>query len=406
LKRSVEGEKAALEPGVILLQIDGLAYVQLQQALADGRMPFLRRLIENHDYQLTAFYSGLPSTTPAVQAELFFGIPVSVPAIRFLSRESGDDCLMLNPLQVKLIAEDLQLQQEGLLKNGSSYSNIYVGGASISRYCIETLEPHNLFKRKRPFTTFWTLLQHLGKIVRILGLALTESAMALSDLFQGIRQKQNIFKEIKFEPTRIWVCVVLRELVRFWVKLDIRNGTPIICANFVGYDEHAHRRGPDSAFTHWSLIGIDGVLRDIEHKARKSKRRHYQVVIYSDHGQEAVVPYQTAFNRSLSAGIRNAFAAGLLSGFEISWTEELLGQIYFFRRGRKLLGTMRTTGKAATRSLRIQCDFWVLNIPIQNKQAMIWYGHGASRAAIYHQEFFPGHSQYSVFYLLYGCTGV
>ena len=249
-------------------------------------------------------------------------------------------------------------------------------------------------------------MQHLGKIVRILGLALTESAMALSDLFQGIRQKQNIFKEIKFEPTRIWVCVVLRELVRFWVKLDIRNGTPIICANFVGYDEHAHRRGPDSAFTHWSLIGIDGVLRDIEHKARKSKRRHYQVVIYSDHGQEAVVPYQTAFNRSLSAGIRNAFAAGLLSGFEISWTEELLGQIYFFRRGRKLLGTMRTTGKAATRSLRIQCDFWVLNIPIQNKQAMIWYGHGASRAAIYHQEFFPGHSQYSVFYLLYGCTGV
>jgi hypothetical protein len=150
LKRSVEGEKAALEPGVILLQIDGLAYVQLQQALADGRMPFLRRLIENHDYQLTAFYSGLPSTTPAVQAELFFGIPVSVPAIRFLSRESGDDCLMLNPLQVKLIAEDLQLRQEGLLKNGSSYSNIYVGGASISRYCIETLEPHNLFKRKRP----------------------------------------------------------------------------------------------------------------------------------------------------------------------------------------------------------------------------------------------------------------
>ncbi len=43
----MEAEKDALEPGVILLQIDGLAYAQLQQALADGRMPFLRRLIKS-----------------------------------------------------------------------------------------------------------------------------------------------------------------------------------------------------------------------------------------------------------------------------------------------------------------------------------------------------------------------
>ena len=345
MSHSAARKSDASEPGIILLQIDGLAYVQFRQALTEGRMPFLQSLIEKRNYRLEAFYSGLPSTTPAVQAELFFGIPAAVPAIRFLSRSSGEDCLMLNPRRVKEFAERLSRRQNGLLHNGSSYSNIYTGGALSARYCIETLEPQNLLKRMRPLRTLWTLFQHLGKIARIFGLALVESGLALADLLQGIRQKEPVFKEIKFVPTRIWICVVLREFIRFWVKLDIRNGVPIICANFVGYDEHAHRRGPDSAFAHWSLTGIDGVLRDIWHKARKSKRRQYQVLIYSDHGQEAVIPYLTACKRSLSAGLRSAFMAGPLAGLEISWTEELIGQFYFFKRGRKLLNTLQQSDR-------------------------------------------------------------
>lgn len=332
------------EPGIILIQIDGLAYVQLQRALEDGRLPFLQRLIETRNYRLKPFYSGLPSTTPAVQAELFFGVKGAVPAIRFLSRTTGDDNLMLNPIQVREVAEELAVDHRGLLNNGSSYSNIYIGGALSARYCIETLEPRNLINNMRPLQTLWIFLQHLGKVLRIIGLALVESGVALVDFWKGIRQKQQILKELKFVPTRIWVCVILREFIRFWVKRDILRGVPIICANFVGYDEHSHRRGPNSAFAHWSLIGIDGVLRDIYNRAQQSKRRKYRMLIYADHGQEAVVPYQTATGKSLSEGLQRAFATGPLAGCEVFWTEELLGQVYFFRHGRKLLGVMQKTG--------------------------------------------------------------
>ena len=58
---------------------------------------------------------------------------------------------------------------------------------------------------------------------------------------------KNILKELNFIPTRLFVCVLLRELVRFRVKLDVTRGVPIVSANFLGYDEQAHRRGPASA---------------------------------------------------------------------------------------------------------------------------------------------------------------
>ncbi|HKL25255.1 MAG TPA: hypothetical protein VJ910_03415 [Desulfuromonadales bacterium] len=328
-------------PGVVLVQIDGLAHEQLQQALANGSMPFLNSLISDRDYRLRPFYSGLPSATPAVQGELFFGVRSAVPAFRFLSRQKGEDCLMFNPMQVKDVAKDLAERSPGLLRDGSSYSNIFIGGAANARYCIENLEPHNLLSRLHPLTTLGIFLQHCGKILRIIGLALIEVGLALVDMLKGVVQHQQLSKEIKFVPSRIWLCVVLRELVRFWVKRDIRAGVPIICANLVGYDEHAHRRGPSSAFAHWTLAGIDGVIRDIFHKARRAEDRSYRVVVYSDHGQEATLPYQVATGRSLLKGLEEAFAEGSLAGAEILWAEELPGQFQFLRRGRKIFGAQR-----------------------------------------------------------------
>jgi hypothetical protein len=61
---------------------------------------------------------------------------------------------------------------------------------------------------------------------------------------------------------------------------------------FFGYDEQAHRRGPGSAFAHWTLKGIDGVVRDIYRTAMRSRCRNYQIVIYADHGQERVKNYR------------------------------------------------------------------------------------------------------------------
>ena len=69
------------EPGLVLVQIDGFSRRELERALERGRMPFLRRLLRVERYRLHDFYSGLPSTTFAVQTALFYGLKTAVPAV-------------------------------------------------------------------------------------------------------------------------------------------------------------------------------------------------------------------------------------------------------------------------------------------------------------------------------------
>jgi hypothetical protein len=71
LLRLPVSEGSPTRPGLIMIQIDGLAHPQFERALKHGELPFLRRLLRREHYQLHAHYSGLPSTTPAVQGELF-----------------------------------------------------------------------------------------------------------------------------------------------------------------------------------------------------------------------------------------------------------------------------------------------------------------------------------------------
>ena len=71
LLRLPVSEGSSTRPGLVMIQIDGLSQPQFERALAHGELPFLRRLIRREQYHLHPHYSGMPSTTPAVQTELF-----------------------------------------------------------------------------------------------------------------------------------------------------------------------------------------------------------------------------------------------------------------------------------------------------------------------------------------------
>ena len=98
--------------------------------MAAGRMPFLRRLRDNGQYPLHTFYSGLPSTTPAVQGELYYGVRAGVPAFSFLDRSLGEMGMLFDPDWARRFEEKFAAQGEGLLRGGSSWSNIFSGGAA------------------------------------------------------------------------------------------------------------------------------------------------------------------------------------------------------------------------------------------------------------------------------------
>lgn len=59
--------------GLLILEIDGVSYRHMQQALALGYMPTLRHMVEAEGYVLTRIDCGLPAQTSACQAGILFG---------------------------------------------------------------------------------------------------------------------------------------------------------------------------------------------------------------------------------------------------------------------------------------------------------------------------------------------
>jgi hypothetical protein len=305
-------------PGLVLLKIDGLSYRQMQHALGAGRLPYLGRLIASGAHRLAPFYSGVPSSTPAVQAELFYGVRHSVPGVSFYDRLKDRNFTMLYPGAAGEVGRWLEKQGEPLLRGGCAYSNIYTGGADEARYCTQTMTLRSVRNLASSLKLFAILAVQPLKLLRMLGYGILETALASSDFLRGLAAGKSFTKELKFIPTRVIVCILLRELIRTRVKMDVRRGIRIVHAAFLGYDEQAHRRGPASAFAHWTLRGIDAVIADIHRAARRSGHRHYRLVIYSDHGQEAVVPYRRFAGRTIKDAVRKAVEA---TGAESCTTE-------------------------------------------------------------------------------------
>lgn len=297
--------------GLLVIQIDGLSRVQLERAMARGRMPFLRHLLKR-GYHMHTFYPGLPSSTPAVQAELFYGVRGAVPAFSFLDKRVGGIGMMMHPDWAKRIEADLSTQAIGLLKGGSSWSNIYTGGAAQeeSHFCGASIGIGDMWRtgKVRALLTFMFL--HFDVFVKLIGLLLLEIVIGLRDALHGVfRQSRNLWREVFFLFARVFVCVGLRELVTLGARVDVTRGLPIVHVNFLGYDEQSHRRGPDSAFAHWTLKGIDNSIRELHRAARRSARRDYEIWIYSDHGQTRAKSLMHAVPGGLEGLVRKHWPA-------------------------------------------------------------------------------------------------
>ncbi len=286
-----KSEDTASKPGLVLIQIDGLSQKQFQRGIKEGNLPFLKSLMERQKYKTYAHYSGLPSTTPAVQGELFYGVKGCVPAFNFIDQETGEIFIMFEPKCASQIESRISAGNIAPLEGGSSYSNIFMGGAPESHFCAATIGWSGFFKLLNPFTWFLAFIFHLDVLIRLAVLLAIEIVFAFIESIRGTLGGEKFSLEVSFILARVFICVLLRELVVIGSKIDIARGLPIVHLNFFGYDEQSHRRGPSSKFAHWSLGGIDDAISRIWQEARRADRRDYDLWIYSDHGQEDTLPY-------------------------------------------------------------------------------------------------------------------
>ncbi|HEX7596235.1 MAG TPA: hypothetical protein VF387_07750, partial [Gemmatimonadaceae bacterium] len=85
--RAFAREKRPRPPqrGLIMLQIDALAYSDLRRALELGLCPTISRLLRD-GFALRRWFYGLPSATPYCQAGMFHGENDGIPAFRFYDK--------------------------------------------------------------------------------------------------------------------------------------------------------------------------------------------------------------------------------------------------------------------------------------------------------------------------------
>jgi len=302
-------------PGLVLIQIDGLSRTHLHRAMHQHRMPFLRHLLQREGYRIRPVYPGLPASTPSVQAELFYGVRMAVPAFNFRDRDSGSVFRMYDPPAAAAVERRLAGHGPALLEGGSAWTNIFSGGAAESHFCASTLGWGRwLQAMMNPVALLMLLATHIHALLRLAALMAWECVLALLGSLQGILTGRGFGEEVLFVFTRVGICILLRELVVLGAYIDIARGLPIVHLNFIGYDEQAHRRGPSSAFAHRALPGIDHAIARIWRAAHQSARRHYDVWVYSDHGQEDTVPYPSQYFTTVQEAVAEAVQSPAASG--------------------------------------------------------------------------------------------
>jgi len=296
-----------LRNGLILVQIDGLGLVELERAISKGRAPFMARLLKRGHYQCHSMYSGLPSSTPAVQGELFYGVKTIVPAFGFKPHDSEQMVRMYDPDTAKNIQKKLEEQEAPLLAGGSAYCNIYTGGANESHFCASSLGWDEVLQNIRPVRWVVACLLNFPTVLRTLFFMVLETCLACVDFFRGQLDGRLFFPELKFIAARVGISVLLRDIVTESARVDIERGLPVIQLNYIGYDEQAHRRGPDSAYAHWSIKGIDRCIEKLWKCAQRADTRDYELWVYSDHGQETATPYSKLCGVSISDALNTAY---------------------------------------------------------------------------------------------------
>ena len=296
-------EHTANEPGLVMIQVDGLSRHAFQKSLEQGSLPFLRRLCRREHYVTHPHYSGLPSNTPAVQGELFYGVKGAVPAFSFVDRDTRRVMKMYEVGAAAAVEQRLRRQGVPLLEGGSAYSNVFTGGAAEAHFCGSKPGWEGVLRAVNPALFPFLILLHFDVFVWVALLILIECGLAIASGARAVIAGKLLLPELVFILARMGPVILLRELVVRGVQIDIARGVSIIHMNLIGYDDHAHHRGPHSSFARWPLRGVDWAIARVWRAAHRSQRRNHDVWVYSDHGQESVVPYSKLSGMTLTEAI-------------------------------------------------------------------------------------------------------
>jgi uncharacterized membrane protein YvlD (DUF360 family) len=313
---------ATTQPGVVMIQIDGLSAPIVEWSVRSGNLATLTRWIRSGSHTLTEWHAQLPATTPASQAGLLHGGSDQVPAFRWYEKESGRLVVTNHPRDSALVESRLSTGRGLLADDGVSISNVFSGDAPTSLLTMSTVGTGA--RRHGPTRGVSTYLVHPFGLTR--SLVLTAGEM-VKELYQGRRQRTRgieprVRRSASYVALRGVTNVLLRDLNQTLVAEHMMRGAPAIYCDFVDYDEIAHHAGPTRPESLDALAGIDRVLGVLEEVAAHTPRP-YRFVVLSDHGQSQGATFRQRYGMRLEDLVRQLMSttgpAVATSGEDEQW---------------------------------------------------------------------------------------
>ena len=268
-------------PGIIYLEIDGLARPVLQRALRDGHAPEMARWVASGSHVLSEWETDLSSQTGASQAGLLLGSNADIPAFRWVEKESGRIMTCSAPADCALIEERHSTGHGLLAGGGASRSNLLSGDAAEVILTVSRLEAE---KKANP--GYRAYLADGYNVTRTFVLFFHEVFL---ELVAAARQRRRDVRPrgrrpLSYAFMRAGLAVFVRDFTVCSILSDMMMGVPAVYACFAGYDEVAHHSGLERGDTLEVLRKLDQQFGRIE-RARRYAARPYEIVVLSDHGQ-------------------------------------------------------------------------------------------------------------------------
>jgi uncharacterized membrane protein YvlD (DUF360 family) len=294
------------QPGLVVIQLDGLSHDVLSHSVRAGRVPEISRWIRSGTHKLGHWNALLPSTTPASQAGILHGNNDGIPNFRWWEKKDRRLLVANHPEDATEIERRIS-NGEGLLSpGGASISNIFTGDADRAYLVMSTIKVKERgLGQSDAFAWFFVSpYNYLTMGAKFLAEVVKENIQSRRQARAGIVPHMGSHRRFPYPFVRAATNVALRALGTSLIIQEMYRGTPVIYMDYTDYDEIAHHSGPERPESLDALDGVDRELRTLL-KASAEAPRPYRFVVLADHGQSLGQTFLQRYGVTLQDVVRS-----------------------------------------------------------------------------------------------------
>ena len=314
-------------PGVIIVEIDGLAYDVLCEAIDRGVMPTVKTMIDGKTHTLKKWETDLSSQTGASQAGILHGNNENITAFRWIEKENDNQVMQCSGVtKVKILEERISDGNGLLVENGASRSNLFSGDTDNVIFTFSKITD-----LKKLYNGAWySIFSNPSDFARIVVLVIEDM---IHEIYSQLKHKilniqPRISRGIAYIPTRAGTNVFMREINTETLIGDIMVGDiDVAYSTYLGYDEIAHHSGVRDEDVWFALKGMDRQIKRLVN-GNKYSPREYQFVIQSDHGQTNGATFKQRYGESFEDFIKSLLPLDTNIYANMSSNEDHFAEVY------------------------------------------------------------------------------